>query len=188
MYAVYEFWNRKINLISRKDFPNLYLHHVLHSLSLVKVCSFSDGLCVLDLGTGGGFPGVPLAIFFPKVRFVLNDSIRKKVVSLQAICDELAVKNTELRCGRAEDMAPHPFDAVVCRAVAPIPRIVNWSRHLLKKNASLGWYLLKGAPSEVETLSTTPHTVWPISKFFSEEYFKTKHIIHLPPKTVYHTK
>lgn len=179
MYSVYASWNKKINLISRRDFSNFYVHHVLHSLSLAKVFSLTSGQTILDFGTGGGFPGVPLAILFPEAQFMLVDSIQKKVKAVENICQELQIKNVSVRSQRVEDMKEILFDMLICRAVSSVDRVLGWTRHLLKKKAK-GWYLLKGENTESQSLKHRNHTIWAISDFFDESFFQTKQIIHLP--------
>ena len=179
MYSVYASWNRKINLISRKDFQNFYHHHVLHSLSLAKVFLPSEKHSILDFGTGGGFPGIPLAIMFPKAQFVLVDSIKKKIRVVEHICRELNIQNVVLRSQRVEELRGIHFDALVARSVASIDKILRWTHHLLKKNA-MGWYLLKGENTDLEHLKGINYTSWAVSDFFDEPFFQTKKIIHLP--------
>jgi 16S rRNA (guanine527-N7)-methyltransferase len=130
--ALYKDWNSKINVISRKDEDHLYEKHVLHSLSVAAVFNFKDGMSVLDLGTGGGFPGIPLAIFFPSVNFYLADSIGKKIKVVQAVADELELKNVTAHHTRVEDIKNKKFDTVVSRAVAPLGELWKWSKPLLK--------------------------------------------------------
>jgi 16S rRNA (guanine527-N7)-methyltransferase len=181
---IYELWNSKINVISRKDMDNFFIHHVLHSLSIAKVISFLPGTTVLDVGTGGGFPGIPLAIVFPESEFILLDSIGKKIKVASAVSEELALKNVKLLRKRAEQ-EKGKYDFIVSRAVTVFPRFVKLtSKNLIKNgNNSLknGILYLKGGELDRElTQFRNRVTVWEISDFFSEPYFQTKKIIYLP--------
>src|SRR5450755_3584377 len=129
---LYEEWNQKINVISRKDMDNFYEHHVLHSLSIAAQFEFTDGYHIMDLGCGGGFPGIPLAIFFPKVRFHMVDSINKKLKVVEAVASSIGLKNITTQHSRAEDIKDKKFDVVVSRAVAPLKDLWFWSKPLLK--------------------------------------------------------
>ena len=132
LLPLYRDWNEKINVISRKDIDNLYLHHVLHSLAIVKFMPFKEKSHILDLGSGGGFPGIPLAIFYPEVQFTLVDSIAKKMRVAQEVADALELKNVKKIHSRAEDLAINQFDFIVSRAVAPLDQLMRWSFKLLK--------------------------------------------------------
>src|SRR4028119_1561143 len=137
LYELYRDWNNKINVISRKDIDSLYLKHVLHSLAIAAVIEFEPGLQVLDIGTGGGFPGVPLAIFFPEVQFHLVDSIGKKLKVVEAIKEAVDLANVTTQHTRAEDIKNRTFDFVVSRAVAPLQELWSWSKPLLNKRSFL---------------------------------------------------
>ena len=180
LYPLYSSWNEKVNLISRKDIGNLYLHHVLHSLSIAKFISFSNGSSVLDVGTGGGFPGIPLAILFPNVQFCLCDSILKKIVVVDDIVVRLELDNVRTKRARAEEIDER-FDYVVSRAVTELYTFLPW----VWKKVDKGVIYLKGGEvaeeiavaaqtvkTKVEKISKTE-----ISKWFIEEYFKEKSII-----------
>ena len=185
--SLYSQWNAKINVISRKDLDHFYLHHVLHSLSIAAVFDFPAGSRVLDLGTGGGFPGIPLAIFFPKVHFHLVDSIAKKLKVVEAVVESTGLKNISVAHLRAESIQHTTFEVVVSRAVAPLKDLWGWSRPLLKKktppNSSIasGLICLKGGDlsAEIAASGTRPR-VFEIEKIFDEPYFKEKFILQVP--------
>ncbi len=192
---LYKEWNEKINVISRKDIDSLYEKHVLHSLSIAAVFNFPDEYQVLDLGTGGGFPGIPLAIFFPDVQFHLADSINKKLKVVEAIVEQIGLKNVTTQHTRVEDIKDRKFDCVVSRAVAPLKDLWYWSKPLLKKNkqaiadlgdenASIkasGLICLKGGDLalEVHESALRPHVVR-IDELFEEEFFKEKFVLNMP--------
>ncbi|MDR1089896.1 MAG: 16S rRNA (guanine(527)-N(7))-methyltransferase RsmG [Prevotella sp.] len=183
LYDLYVDWNSKINVISRKDIENLYLHHVLHSLAIAKLIQFTDGTKVMDAGTGGGFPGVPLAILFPKCEFLLVDSIGKKIKVATEVSDAVGLKNIQFRHCRAEE-EKGKFDFVVSRAVMPLPDLVK----IVKKNISKeqhnalpnGIICLKGGnlDSEMAPFKKLAEAD-DLSMYFEEEYFKTKKIIYV---------
>ena len=184
--ALYAEWNEKINVISRKDINELYERHVLHSLSIAAEFDFIDGLEIIDLGTGGGFPGIPLAIFFPNVRFHLVDSIGKKLKVVDAICQKLGIQNVTTQHTRAEEIKNRKFDFVVSRAVAPLKDLWTWSRPLLKKEHKMpdfknGLICLKGGDlaQEIAESGLKPYAK-PIEQIFEEEYYKDKFIIYVP--------
>lgn len=180
---LYEEWNQQINVVSRKDIDQLYLHHVLHSLALCKVLPVQEGTRILDLGTGGGFPGIPLAIFYPQARFLLVDSIGKKLKVAQAVASSLGLDNVEITHCRAEEMN-EKFQFVVSRAVARLPEIAGWVKGMFAKQpgqkVANGIFCLKGGNLEEETAPFPGRvTEIAISDYFKEEYFLTKKIIYL---------
>lgn len=181
--ALYNDWNAKINVISRKDIQNLYEHHVLHSLGIAKVVNFKDGTTVMDLGTGGGFPGIPLAILFPNVQFHLVDSIGKKVKVANEVATAIGLKNVEFSHARAEEIKEQ-YDFVVTRAVMPMVDLMKVARKNIKKEqhnaVPNGIIALKGGELAGEIASMKNIcTVWELSDFFEEEYFKTKKVVHV---------
>ena len=183
LYDLYIDWNAKINVISRKDIENLYEHHVLHSLGIAKVIRFRPGTSIMDLGTGGGFPGIPLAILFPDVKFHLVDSIGKKVRVATEVANAIGLKNVTFRHARAEE-EKQLFDFVVSRAVMPLADLVK----IIKKNISLrqqnvlpnGLICLKGGELEHEAMPfnhrTTLHS---LNEDFKEEFFQTKKVVYV---------
>ncbi|MDR0824536.1 MAG: 16S rRNA (guanine(527)-N(7))-methyltransferase RsmG [Prevotella sp.] len=183
LYDLYADWNSKINVISRKDIENLYTHHVLHSLAIAKLIQFTDGTRIIDVGTGGGFPGVPLAILFPKCDFLLVDSIGKKIRVATEVSDAIGLKNIQFRHCRAEEVK-EKFDFVVSRAVMPLPDLVK----IIRKNISKeqhnalpnGLICLKGGnlESELHPFKKTAEAD-DLSMFFEEEYFKEKKIVYV---------
>ncbi|GHT34010.1 ribosomal RNA small subunit methyltransferase G [Bacteroidia bacterium] len=184
LYDLYADWNSKINVISRKDIENLYPHHVLHSLGIVKMLNFKDGSKVMDLGTGGGFPGIPLAIYFPEVQFHLVDSIGKKIKVAQAVAEAIGLKNVSFRHGRGEE-EKQTFDFVVSRAVMPLvdlARIATGKIEKQQRNAlPNGLICLKGGELQHEILPFRKKVESvELSKFFSEEYFKSKKVVYIP--------
>lgn len=183
---LYTDWNEKINVISRKDIDSLYEKHVLHSLSIAAIFDFAGGSKVIDLGTGGGFPGIPLAIFFPEVSFHLVDSIAKKLKVVQAIANELGLTNVTTQHTRVEDIKNRKFDYVVSRAVAPLKDLWHWSRPLVTTQPSQplhhapGLICLKGGDLNIEIQeSQTKPKVVDITGLYSEDYFKEKFIIYV---------
>ena len=183
MIDVYRFWNEKINLISRKDFIYFYERHVLHSLSICKVFDFRDKTKIMDLGAGGGFPGVPLAIMFPEVNFQLVDSIHKKTTALKEIVKELNLNNVIVLNKRAEDV-DETFDFVVCRAVAKLKKLKKWTQNTIsnKHNHRFknGLICLKGGDLNSEINKNDNNiSVYSISDSFEEDFFKEKKIIYL---------
>ena len=181
--ALYNDWNAKINVISRKDIQNLYEHHVLHSLGIAKVVNFTDGTTVMDLGTGGGFPGIPLAILFPNVQFHLVDSIGKKVRVANEVATAIGLKNVKFSHARAEEIKEQ-YDFVVTRAVMPMVDLMKVARKNIRKEqhnaVPNGILALKGGElnSEIASMRNIA-TVWELSDFFEEEYFKTKKVVHV---------
>ena len=182
--ALYRDWNSKINVISRKDIDNLYEHHVLHSLAIAKLLPFQPGTTILDVGTGGGFPGIPLAILFPECQFLLIDSIGKKIKVASEVAQALGLTNVECKQERAEE-EKRQFDFVVSRAVMPLPELVKLMRKNISKTQqnSLpnGIICLKGGnlQNELQPFHKIVETT-DISQFFSEEWFKEKYVIYLP--------
>ena len=179
---LYNEWNSQINVISRKDMENLYLKHVLHSLAIAKVVSFTDGTKVLDVGTGGGFPGIPLAILFPKVDFLLVDSIGKKIKVVNEVANSIGLKNLRAEHKRAEQVKGQ-FDFVVSRAVTRMKVFQQWVRKRIstkQKNTLFNGILyLKGGDLKEELQGIKNVDVYDISKFFDEEFFKTKKVVHI---------
>ena len=181
--ALYNDWNAKINVISRKDIQNLYEHPVLHSLGIAKVVNFRDETTVMDLGTGGGFPGIPLAILFPHVQFHLVDSVGKKVKVANEVATAIGLKNVKFSHARAEEIKEQ-YDFVVTRAVMPMVDLVKVARKNIKKEqhnaVPNGIIALKGGELNGEIASMKNiATVWELSDFFDEEYFKTKKVVHV---------
>lgn len=183
LYDLYIDWNAKINVISRKDIENLYEHHVLHSLGIAKIINFRPGTSIMDLGTGGGFPGIPLAILFPEVKFHLVDSIGKKVRVATEVANAIGLKNVTFRHARAEE-EKQLFDFVISRAVMPLGDLIK----IIKKNISPrqqnalpnGLICLKGGELEHEAMpfknKTTLHS---LSEDFEEEFFQTKKVVYV---------
>ncbi|MFC2127165.1 16S rRNA (guanine(527)-N(7))-methyltransferase RsmG [Bacteroidota bacterium] len=182
---LYKEWNSKINVISRKDIDELYLRHVLHSLGIAKVQEFKAGAKVLDVGTGGGFPGVPLAILFPETNFHLVDSIGKKIKVVQGVTETLGLKNLKASHMRAEEVKGE-FDFIVSRAVTNMPDFVKWVRKKVakKQNHDLrnGILYLKGGDLTEELSVFTSTTLYDLSDYFEEDFFETKKVVHLPIK------
>ena len=190
--SLYNDWNSKINVISRKDIESLYEKHVLHSLAIAAAFSFEPGMEIIDIGTGGGFPGIPLAIYFPDVKFHLVDSIAKKLKVVDAVVSSLQLKNVTTQHTRAEEIKNRKFNFVVSRAVAPLKDLWKWSRPLLKKShESLvqssesetpvpGLICLKGGDltAEIHDSGTRPRMM-EISELFNEEYFREKYILYV---------
>lgn len=184
LFDLYLDWNNKINVISRKDIENLYLHHVLHSLAIAKYVSFAPGTKVMDVGTGGGFPGIPLAIFFPEVQFLLLDSIGKKVRVAGDIAKAIGLENVEVKHSRAED-EKRKFDFIVSRAVMLLPELVKITNKNISReqNNSIpnGVICLKGGDLTSETKSFKNIVdIVPLSEYFSEPFFQTKKLVYLP--------
>jgi len=183
--ALYQDWNAKINVISRKDIEELYTKHVLHSLAIAKVQPFEPGTYVLDVGTGGGFPGIPLAILFPETRFYLIDVIAKKIKVVQAVVDELGLKNVKAEQLRAE-LVKGDFDFIVSRAVTNMPDFVAWIKDKIKKQNKHelhnGILYLKGGDLTEELKDFPKAKEYNIAEFFSQDFFETKKVVHLPLK------
>ncbi|MBK6937914.1 MAG: 16S rRNA (guanine(527)-N(7))-methyltransferase RsmG [Chitinophagaceae bacterium] len=183
---LYKEWNEKINVISRKDIDLLYERHVLHSLSIAAAFNFPCGARIVDLGTGGGFPGVPLAIFFPEVKFHLVDSIGKKLKVVEAVAEATGIKNITTQHCRVEDIKNTKFDFVVSRAVAPLKDLWRWSRPLLSREskqttaARPGLICLKGGDlaKEIQESQTRPR-VMELTEIFPEPFFAEKYLLHI---------
>ena len=182
LYDLYADWNSKINVISRKDFDQLYLRHVLHSLAIAKVCDFKAGARVLDVGCGGGFPSVPLAIMFPEVKFISADSIGKKITVVKGVCQGAGIANIDARHTRVEQIS-EKFDYVVSRAVTEMPTFVKWIWGKIERGqmGSLpnGILYLKGGDLSEELGATRlKWTEYNISDIFEEEFFETKKVVY----------
>lgn len=179
---IYAEWNAKINVVSRKDMEHIYLHHILHSLAIAKVCRFADGAKVLDVGCGGGFPSVPLAIMFPNVHFTSCDSIGKKIRVVEGVCEAAGIKNIRTVNGRVEQLKEQ-FDYIVSRAVTDMPTFVGWVRGMIRSGENgtkpNGILYLKGGDLTEELLAS--RRKWErhyISEFFEEEFFETKQVVY----------
>ncbi|PVW17045.1 16S rRNA (guanine(527)-N(7))-methyltransferase RsmG [Marixanthomonas spongiae] len=183
--ALYHDWNLKINVVSRKDIEELYLRHVLHSLGIAKVQVFKKDAKILDVGTGGGFPGIPLAILFPRTHFHLVDSIGKKIKVVEEVSEGLGLKNVTITNDRAENITGQ-YDFIVSRAVAQMETFVRWvkGRVAKKSNHELknGILYLKGGDLTEELANFPKATVYDLADYFSEEFFETKSVVHLPLK------
>ena len=183
--SIYQDWNAKINVISRKDIVELYTKHVLHSLAIAKIQLFQPGTYVLDVGTGGGFPGIPLAILFPETRFYLIDTIAKKIKVVQAVVDALGLKNVKAEQLRAEN-AKGDYDFIISRAVTNMPDFVSWIKDKIKKQnkheLKNGILYLKGGDLTEELKDFPKATEYNIADFFSDEFFETKKVVHVPLK------
>jgi len=184
LYDLYKDWNEKINVISRKDIDNLYVNHVLHSLGIASVISFKPGAKILDVGTGGGFPGIPLAIFFPETQFHLVDSIGKKITVVKNVADTLGLKNVKAEQLRAETIKDD-YDFIVSRAVTRLKEFYGWVHRLAKKKSVHDLYngilYLKGGELEEELNELKkPYQLFDLSDFFKEEFFETKKIVYVP--------
>lgn len=183
-------WNSKINVISRKDTGNFYIHHVLHSLAIAAKFDFKGGMQIMDLGAGGGFPGIPLAIFFPGAQFHLVDSINKKLKVVTDIATAVGLTNLTTQHSRAEEIKGRQFDVVVSRAVAPLKDLWHWSKPLIRKNKTPagtdnpnGLICLKGGDLNQEIFeSNCKPFVWEVDKIFGEEYFHQKYMLYQPIK------
>ncbi len=181
---LYTDWNKKINVISRKDIAALYEKHILHSLSIAAVIDFQSGTEIIDIGTGGGFPGVPLAIFFPEVQFHLVDSIGKKIKVVQAVAEALQLKNLSAEQARVETIQNRKFDFAISRAVASLKELCKWSKPLIKKGSgqdlSNGLISLKGGNlhQEIAESGCRPRMI-ELYKIFPQEYFQEKYLLHV---------
>lgn len=182
LYDLYADWNAKINVVSRKDFEQLYLRHVLHSLAIAKVCQFDAGAKVLDVGCGGGFPSVPLAIMFPEVQFISADSIGKKITVVKGVCEGAGITNIDARHTRVEQI-PEKFDYVISRAVTEMPQFVKWIWSKIERGQRgtlpNGILYLKGGDLTEELSATRMKwTEYQIADFFEEEFFETKKVVY----------
>jgi len=182
---LYGEWNQKINVVSRKDIDELYLRHVLHSLGVAKVQQFIAGTSVLDVGTGGGFPGIPLALLFPEVQFTLVDSIGKKIKVVDEVVAGLALDNVSTVNARVESI-PGQYDFVVSRAVAAMPTFVHWTKGKIKKKSvherRNGILYLKGGDLKEELKPYRTAEIFDLSDYFEEDFFGTKKVVYLPMK------
>ncbi|SFZ84506.1 16S rRNA (guanine(527)-N(7))-methyltransferase RsmG [Tenacibaculum maritimum] len=182
---LYKDWNLKINVVSRKDIDELYLRHVLHSLGIAKVMQFKAGTKVMDVGTGGGFPGIPLAILFPETDFHLVDSIGKKIKVVNEVVEGLGLKNVRTTHGRVEEVKD-TYDFIVSRAVAQMETFERWVKNKVHKkqqhDLKNGILYLKGGDLVEELQHFPKATIYNLSDFFKEEFFETKKVVHLPMK------
>lgn len=194
--GLYKEWNEKINVVSRKDIDSLYLKHVLHSLSIAAVFDFQPGMQVIDIGAGGGFPSIPLAIFFPEVQWLAVDSINKKLTVIKEVAAGAGIGNIQTRHSRAEDIKDRQFDVAVSRAVAPLKELLNWSKHLLRKpgevrkqfgtgasddmNIPAGLICLKGGDlaQEIHDSGRKPF-MWKVDELFDDPFFQEKFILQV---------
>lgn len=186
LQGLYTEWNEKINVISRKDIDSLYERHVLHSLAIAAAANFKDGCQIIDIGTGGGFPGIPLAIFFPNVDFLLVDSIGKKLKVVEDIATQIGLKNVSVKHTRAEDIKDRKFDFAVSRAVAPLADLWRWAKPLLRtghqsEEYGNGLICLKGGDlgQEFAESGLRPRML-PINMLFDEPGFAEKYVVYVP--------
>lgn len=179
--GLYRDWNGKINVISRKDMDGLYEKHVLHSLSIAKTKKFQAGASVIDLGTGGGFPGIPLAILFPDCRFHLVDATGKKIKVVAAVAESLSLTNVTASHQRVETLSRAAYDYAVSRAVAPLKTLIAWTRPLVKAKRNGSLICLKGGDlaEEIAQSGSRPRLT-AISTFFSEPWFQGKYVVEVP--------
>ena len=183
LYNIYEEWNSKINVVSRKDFQNFYLHHVLHSMAIAKFIQFKKGSLILDLGTGGGFPTIPLAILYPDVKFLAVDSIQKKINVVEGVKSALQLDNVQAVCSRVEQIDKQ-FDFVITRAVAPFADLIRWSKNRIHpisfNQLDNGLIALKGGDLKEEIKECNRKVkLKPISDYFSEDFFETKYVTYV---------
>jgi 16S rRNA (guanine527-N7)-methyltransferase len=182
---LYRFWNAQINVISRKDINEIYIRHVLHSLGIAKIQEFKPGASILDIGTGGGFPGIPLAILFPETNFYLVDSIGKKIKVVQEVTQALELKNVKAEHTRAE-LVKGQFDFIVSRAVTKMEDFVKWTKNKISKknNHELknGILYLKGGDLTEELQIYSSAKLFDLTDCFEEEFFETKKVVHIPLK------
>ncbi len=184
---IYKTWNSKINVISRKDIENIYIRHILHSLSIAKFIKFKRDATILDLGTGGGFPGIPLAIIFPDSNFILVDSIRKKIAVVDEVVKELGLKNINSQWSRAEDL-DYSYDFLVTRAVAKMPTLINWSKGRFNNysfhDIENGIIALKGGDIDDELNGISEKKILDIKNIFDIQYFCDKKIVYVPSSII----
>lgn len=178
--------NQKVNVISRKDIHNIYLHHVMHSMFIQFIIDFKPGSEVLDLGTGGGFPGIPLAILYPDVRFFLIDGTKKKIGVVEEVIHSLGLKNVRAKQVRAEELKNHKFDFIVSRAVASLDKLISWSRPLIKTKQQHaipnGLFAWKGGniSKEIQSLPSREYIEkYPLTDYLDHEYYKEKYILYV---------
>ena len=185
LQELYKDWNLKINVVSRKDIDELYLRHVLHSLGIAKVMNFQPKAKVMDVGTGGGFPGIPLAILFPETQFHLVDSIGKKIKVVNEVVEGLGLQNVKTTHGRVEEVKEQ-YDFIVSRAVAQMETFVRWTKSKIAKkqnhNLKNGILYLKGGDLTEELQKYTSATIYDLPNYFTEAFFETKKVVHLPLK------
>ncbi|MFY0603728.1 MAG: 16S rRNA (guanine(527)-N(7))-methyltransferase RsmG [Flavobacteriaceae bacterium] len=185
LQELYKDWNLKINVVSRKDIDELYLRHVLHSLGIAKVMEFKPGAKVMDVGTGGGFPGIPLAILFPETQFHLVDSIGKKIKVVNEVAEGLGLQNVKTTHGRVEEVKD-TYDFIVSRAVAQMETFVRWTKGKISKtqqhDLKNGILYLKGGDLSEELQKYTSVTIYDLPNYFTEDFFETKKVVHLPLK------
>ena len=183
--SLYKYWNSKINVISRKDIGSLYLKHVLHSLAIAKFIQFTRGTHIIDVGTGGGFPGIPLAILFPDAKFHLIDSIEKKVKVVDAVSNELVLDNVTTQCKRVEDI-DDKFDFILTRAVADMSTILKWTVNNISPNSNNlvpnGIIALKGGDLDKELSRVENKKIVAINDYFDDHYFINKKLVYVPVK------
>jgi len=181
--SLYKYWNSKINLVSRKDISSLYLRHVLHSLAIAKFIQFKKGTNIIDVGTGGGFPGIPLAILFPDAKFHLVDSTKKKVRVVDAVSKELSLKNVTTQCKRVEDINDK-FDFILARAVADMSTILKWTENNISPNSNNvvpnGIIALKGGDLDKELSRIQNKKIVAINDYFDDHYFINKKLVYVP--------
>lgn len=187
LYDLYADWNSKINVVSRKDFDQLYLRHILHSLAIAKVCDFDPKARILDVGCGGGFPSIPLAIMYPEAKFICVDSVAKKITVVRGVADGIGLENIDARAIRVENIKNERFDYVISRAVTSMSTFVDWVWRYIErgKHGTLpnGIIYLKGGDlAEELALTGKRWDIYSISNFFEEEFFETKKIVYTPKK------
>jgi len=192
---LYTYWNSRINVISRKDIESLYRKHVLHSMALAAIFDFKPGMQVMDIGAGGGFPSIPLAIMFPDTEFLAVDSIRKKLSVIEAVANGVRIDNIQVLHSRAEDIRNRKFDCVVSRAVAPLKELWQWTHRIIRNNSEVkkqymtpgsdetipcGLICLKGGDlaNEISQSGKRPR-IWEIEKLFEEEFFRDKYVLQV---------